>query len=373
MPVPSTLFHYLTILGTQLLQAFRQWTKPNRTSLAHGALSDFTRSKSELILENALLRQQLIVLERQVKRPQLTWRERGVMVFLSGWLKTWKETVLIVQPDTILRWHRDLFRLVWRRKSRSEARHGRPPMAAEKINLIQRLARENHLWGAERIRGELLKLGVRVARSTVQKYVQRLRITGPGDQSWATFLRNHAPQIWACALVQTYDILFRTIFVFVIIELGSRRVVHFNVTRHPTDAWIAQQLREATPFRARPDYLIHDNDGKFGLKVAAAAAGTEIEVLHTPVEAPKANAICERFIGSLRHECLDHILILRERHLYRVVKEYVAFFNHARPHQGIHQQIPCAPSSLEEDLPLGGANISHPVLGGLHHDYRRAA
>ncbi len=196
-----------------------------------------------------------------------------------------------------------------------------------------------------------------MARSTVQKYVQRLRITGPGDQSWATFLRNHAPQIWACDFVQTYDIVFRTIFVFVIIELGSRRVVHFNVTRHPTDAWIAQQLREATPFGERPSYLIRDNDGKSGSKVAAVAADTEIEVLCTPVEAPKANAICERFIGSLRRECLDHILILSERHLCRVVKEYVTFFNHARPHQGINQQIPCVPSSLEQEPPREGSSV----------------
>ena len=239
--------------------------------------------------------------------------------------------------------------------------------------MIQRLARENQLWGAERIRGELLKLGANVARSTVQRYVQRLRITGPGDQNWAAFLRNHAPQIWACDFVQTYDIVFRTIFVFVIIELGSRRVVHFNITRHPTDAWLAQQLREATPFGERPGYLIHDNDGKFGSKVAAVAAATEIEVLHTPVEAPKANAICERFIGSLRRECLDHILILSKRHLYRVVKEYTNYFNHARPHQGIDQQIPCTSFSMKDDLPMEGAIISHSVLGGLHHDYRRAA
>ena len=178
LPIPSTLLHYLTIIGTQLLQAFRQWTKPNRTSQAHGIVSDFTRSKSDLMLENALLRQQLIVLERQVKRPQLTWRDRGIMVFLSSCLKTWKETVLIVQPDTITRWHRDLFRLVWRLKSRSGAKPGRPAISAQKIGLIQRLARENQLWGAERIRGELLKLGVSVARSTVQKYVERLRVAG---------------------------------------------------------------------------------------------------------------------------------------------------------------------------------------------------
>jgi transposase InsO family protein len=156
------------------------------------------------------------------------------------------------------------------------------------------------------------------------------------------------------------------------VELGSRRVVHFNVTRQPTDAWVAQQLREATPFGDRPGYLIHDNDGKFGSQFAAVADGSDIEILLTPVEAPRANAICERFIGSVRRECLDHVLILGERHLHRVMKEYVAYFNYARPHQGRGQQIPCAEAS-QDDIASEGTIISHPVLGGLHHDYRRAA
>jgi putative transposase len=370
--VQSFLIHHLTTLAHRLLQTLRQWTKPNRTSLTGGAVTDLTRSKSDLIIENALLRQQMIVLGRQVKRPHLTWRDRGIMVLLASWLKTWKEALLIVQPDTVLRWHRDIFRLIWRHKSKSDTNIGRPPISAEKIGLIRRLARENQLWGAERIRGELLKLGMRVARSTVQKYLQGLRSAGPGNQTWATFLRNHASEIWACDFLQTYDALFRTIFVFVIIELGSRRVVHFTVTRHPNDAWIAQQLREATPFGIGPGYLIRDNDGKYGEQFAAVVDGSNIEVLPTPVEAPKANAICERFLGSVRRECLDYILILSEAHLYHVVKEYVVFFNHARPHQGIDQQIPCASTPKEDAVP-DGMIISRPVLGGLHHDYRRAA
>jgi len=179
-------------------------------------------------------------------------------------------------------------------------------------------------------------------------------------------LRNHASEIWACDFLQTYDILFRTVFVFVIIELGSRRVVHFGVTRSPTDAWVAQQLREATPFGEGPRYLIHDNDSKCGESFKRVAA--QIDVLKTPVRAPKANAICERFLGSLRRECLDLILILSERHLYRVVKEYMAYFNRARPHQGIEQGIPCRPERLETP-PVNGKLSSRPVLSSLHHDY----
>ena len=192
------------------------------------------------------------------------------------------------------------------------------------------------------------------------------RTKGTGQVTWATFLRKHASEIWACDFLQTYDVLFRTVFVFVIIELGSRRVVHFGVTRNPTDQWTAQQLREATPFGEKPRFLIRDNDSKFGPSFERVAA--EIEVLKTPYRAPKANAICERFLGSLRRECLDHFLILSERHLYRLVKEYKEYFNHARPHQGIEQHIPCHPERPEAP-PANGKVASRPVLSGLHHDY----
>jgi putative transposase len=238
------------------------------------------------------------------------------------------------------------------------------------VQLIRRLARENPLWGAERIRGEMLKQNMRVAKSSVQKYTQDLRRVGPSGQSWGTFLRNHASEIWACDFLQTYDALFRSIFVFGIIELESRRVVHVNVTRHPTDAWVAQQLREATPFGEGPRFLIRDNDKKYGGQFQHVVDGADIDILNTPVEAPRANAFCERFLGSLRRECLDYMLILSERHLRRIVSEYVTYFNRARPHQGINQRIPCDPPL--PDHPEGEI-VGVPVLGGLHHDYRRKA
>jgi len=335
---------------------------------------DLTRSKPELVLENALLRQQLIVLKRQIKRPKLTWRDRALFVLLASKLRTWKNALVIVQPDTVLRWHRELFRWVWKRRSRSKGKRGRPPLTDEVVALIKQMAKENRTWGAERIRGELLKLRLRVSKSAIQKYIEEVRKSHPAKQNWSTFLRNHpstgsghrASQIWACDFLQTYDIFFRTIFVFVIIELGSRRVVHFGVTRNPTDRWVAQQLREATPFGEGPRYLIHDNDDKYGDSFKQVTAG--IKVLKTPYRAPKANAICERFLGSLRRECLDHGLILNERHLHRVVKEYKGYFNHARPHQGIKQRIPCRPEQLEAP-PVNGKLASRPVLAGLHHDY----
>jgi putative transposase len=282
-------------------------------------------------------------------------------------LRTWKQALHIVQPDTLLRWHRDLFRSVWKRKSKSTKKPGRPPLSDDVVALIRRMASENHTWGAKRIRGELKKLGIEAAKSTIQRYLRDIRGPLASKQSWATFLRNHASQIWARDFLQTYDLFFRPLFVFVIVALGSRQIVHFAVTRSPTDAWVAQQLRNATPFGEGPRYLIRDNDSKYGPSFARVAVG--IEVLRTPYRAPRANAICERFLGSLRRECLDHILILGEGQLRRTLKEYVRYFNHARPHQGIAQSIPCPP----ESLPHSGRVISLPVLGGLHHDYRRRA
>ena len=324
------------------------------------------------MLENTLLRQQLIVLQRQVKRPTLTWRDRALFVLIACKLPRWKTALLIVQPDTLLRWHRDLFRWVWRRKSMHQREGGRQPLAEDVVTLIKEMARDNRTWGAERIRVELLKLGIKVAKSTIQKYIRAVRGPLSAKQIWSTFLRNHAKDIWACDFLQTYDFFFRVIFVFLVIELDSRRLVHFGVTRSPDDAWVAQQLRVAAPFGQGPRFLIRDNDNKFGDAFARVADGSGIEVLPTPYQAPKANAVCERFLGSVRRECLNFFLILNERHLRKIMKQYQVYFNHARPHQGINQHNPCPPEQPKEQHTRGEI-ISRPVLGGLHHDYQRQA
>jgi putative transposase len=311
-------------------ERFKQWTKPGTEALVEGTLADVTRSKGESIAENALLRQQVIILQRQVKRPQLTPRDRGLLVLLAKWTRRWKEALAIVKPDTLLGWHRQGFRLYWRHKSRTTQRE--PQIAQETIDLIRQMAVENRLWGAKRILGELKKLGIHVSKRTVQRYMRQARKNLPPRQSgqtWATFLKNHGSEIWACDFLQVYDLLFRPLFLFFIVEMGSRRVVHVGVTRSPSDAWVAQQVREATPFGTGPKYLIRDNDDKFGVQFKHAVAG--IKLLKTPVHAPKANAVCERFLGSVRRECLDHLLILSEGHLRRIVMEYVAYFNQARP------------------------------------------
>jgi putative transposase len=273
----------------------------------------------------------------------------------------------------VLRWHRQGFRLFWRRKSAPRSRPS--PLATATSDLIQRMARDNPLWGAERIRGELLKLGLRVSRRTIQKYTRPARPSRPPGQTWATFLANHAHELWACDFLQVTDLLFRPLFAFFLVEHASRRVVHVGVTRHPTDAWVAQQLREATPHGERPRFLLHDHDAKYGARFAQVAEARGIAVVRTPVAAPRANAIVERFLRSARRECLDHLLLLGERHLRRALGEYVAYFNQARPHQGRDQRVPVpsAPPTPAPTRPAGGDVIAVPVLGGLHHAYRRAS
>jgi transposase InsO family protein len=336
---------------------------------AAGTGGDLLRSRAQLLVENALLRQQVLVLRRGVAHPALTPADRSVLVLLAGRVRAWRHALLIVRPETLLGWHRAGFRALWRWKSRPGP--GRPPLPAATVALIRRLAAENPLWGAERIRGELLKVGIPVAKRTIQTYLRGHRTPRPQGQPWATFLRNHAAVVWACDFLPVTDVLFRPVYAFVVIALGSRRVVHVGVTRHPTDAWIAQQLREATPCGQRPRYLIRDNDGKYGAIFARVAAASDITILRTPYRAPRANAHCERFLGSVRRECLDHVLVLGERHLARVLREYVAYFNRARPHQGLGQATP--EPSLGTPGEDEGPIFARAVLGGLHHTYQRAA
>jgi putative transposase len=348
-----------------------RWTKPFSSSLLLGTLADLGRSNAELVAENVLLRQQLLILKRQVKRPPVTRVDRLLLVLLARLVRNWHQALLIVQPDTLLRWHRELFRWYWKRKSKTSTH--KPKVAADTIALIRQMAKDNRLWGAERIRGELLKLGLRVCKRTIQKYMRTVRTHQPRGQKWATFLRNHAGQIWACDFLQVTNLFFRPLFAFFLIELKSRRVIHVGVTRSPTDAWVAQKLREATPYGQAPKYLIRDNDSKFGPCFTRVARTSGIKILKTPYHAPRANAICERFLRSVRQECLDHLLILQEKQLQRVLNAYVVYFNQARPHQGIGQQIPDPRGSDTSSHHTGDKVIALPVMGGLHHDYQWAA
>jgi transposase InsO family protein len=288
-------------LAIRVTSALRNACRPS--TITGGLIADLTRSRGEPLAENAFLRQQLIVASRGVKRPGFRGYERGLLVLLARLLPRWRDALLLVKPETVLRWHREGFRLFWRRKSRlTNPRESR--LAPDVIALIQRMAAGSRLWGAERIRGELLKLGVRVAKRTVQRYMRSMRPAAPrGRQSWRTFLRNHA--VWACDFLQTYDVGFRPIFAFFIVDVNAKRVVHVAVTRAPTQAWTAQQLRNATPFGQEAKFIIRDRDDKFGAVFDRVATGAGIRVLRTAIQAPLMNSVCERFLGSVRRECLD--------------------------------------------------------------------
>ena len=348
-----------------------RWTKPSHNPLLLGTVVDLARGKSELIAENALLRHQLVILRRQIKRPRYTKTDRLLLVLLARAVQAWRQALLIVQPETLLKWHRQGFRLLW--KHRSKPRSTQAKVSAETTALIKEMARNNRLWGAERIRGELLKLDIRVCKRTIQKYLRRMCPPRPRRQNWRTFLHNHAAEIWACDFLQVTDLFFRSFFAFFIIELKSRKVIHVGVTKSPTDSWVAQQLREATPYGQAPRYLIRDNDDKFGSCFARVAATSNLKILKTPYYASRANAICERFLGSVRRECLDLMLILHEKQLHRTLNAYVAYFNRARPHQGVQQQIPDQGGSSVSFDHEKEKVISVPILGGLHHEYQKVA
>ena len=371
-PVLSTLRRRLRSVVTSVVErarsAFREATRP--LPLVTGLAVDLTRSRQELLAENALLRQQLIVASRKVKRPAFRPHERGVVVLLSRLVRNWRDAVLLVKPDTILHWHREGFRLFWRWKSRQPGKP-QPRLPADVIALIRRMAEGNATWGAERIRGELLKLGIHVAKRTIQRYMRAVRPPAPPrGQKWHSFLQNHT--VWACDFLQTYDIWFRPIFAFFIIDINSKEVVHVGVTRGPSENWTAQQLRDATPFGQGPQFMIRDRDDKFGAEFDRVAKGANTKVIRTAVKAPLMNSIMERYVGSARREALDHVIILGERHMKRVLEEYsFRYFNTMRPHQGLAQRIPVPiPRQISGDA---SKVVAIPVLGGLHHDYSAAA
>ena len=297
------------------------------------------RPKALLALENLCLRQQLAVLSHRQKRPLLRNRDRRFWILMSRWFASWQECLILVQPETVLGWHARGWRAYWRWRSRKR-KAGRKRIPPERRELIRRMARENPLWGQGRIMAELVKLGHLVSPRTVRKYMRR-PWSGTPSPRWREFLRQQAKDIWACDFLTVRTLTFQTLYVFFLIHHATREIVHARVTRHPTAAWTGQQLVNACFDRAAPRYLIRDRDGIYGAEFSCRAASLGLREVRTPVRAPKANAIAERFVGTLRRECLDHVFVFNERHLQKLVDEFVDYYNRHRPHRSLDQRPPC--------------------------------
>lgn len=321
------------------------------------------KSKSRLEAENAALRHQLIVLRRKVPgRVRLTNNDRWFLIQLYRWFPSILRVLTIIQPETLVRWHRAGFRFYWRWISGS--RGGRPRIKRDLRVLIRQMSMENPLWGAPRIHGELLKLGFDVAQSTVAKYMATRR--GPPSQGWRTFLQNHAPNIAAMDLFVVPTIGFTLLYAFVIVRLGRRELVWINVTTNPTAEWIAFQITEAFPWDDAPQYLIRDRDRIYGTIVTRRLRAMGIRDKPTAPASPWQNGFAERLIGSIRRECLDHFIVLGEAHLRRLLGAYASYYNDIRTHRSLDKDAP-----LPRPVQRTGIISSLPILGGLHHHYIR--
>ena len=331
------------------------------------------RPRAALAAENLFLRRQLALYrERNVKARRPDRVTRVALAYFARLFDNWREVLMIVQRRTLLGWHRAGFRLLWRWKSKA----GRPAIPIELRRLIKQMAQDNPVWGEERIANELLvKLGIRLSPRTVRKYMPKRPSGTPcGDQRWRTFLRNHAKAIVACDFLVSVTATFRLLYVFVVIEHGSRKLVHFNVTRNPSAGWTLQQLREALAFNEQYRSLLHDRDQIFAKHLDESIKNLGLHVLKSPSHSPKANAICERVIGTIRRECLDWLIPLSEAHLRTILREWVAHYNRGRPHMCLGPGIPDPPhASVARQQSSHRLNIAHlrvrPVLGGLHHEY----
>jgi transposase InsO family protein len=331
-------------------------------------LIDILRSRASLHLEMLAMRQQLaMVADGDRKRLSFRPSERIFWVWLYRLWPTCLQTLMIFKPDTLVRWHRKGFRLYWTWKSR-RCRIGRPTIDADVRELVRTMSRNNIGWGAPRIHGELQMVGIRVSESTVAKYMIGHR--KPPSQAWKTFLANHTTDLVSVDFFTVPTATFRIMYVFVILHHERREIVHFNATYHPTAEWAAQQIVEAFPFDTAPGYLIRDRDSIYGARFRNRVKSLSIEEVLTAPRSPWQNPYVERIIGSIRRECLNHVIILNERHLRRQLKSYSTYYHEARTHLSLDKQSP-VPRSIEP--PELGKVVAIPHVGGLHHEYRRAA
>jgi len=330
-------------------------------------LSAFFRSRYNLGLEILALRQQLGVLKRKHPRPRLRIQDRIFWILLRRLWPAWSNILVIVKPETVVAWHRAGFRLFWRIRSRAKNK-GRPKTDAELRRLIQRMASENPTWGAPRIHGELLKLGFDVSERTVSRFLRRLSPPDQARKLWSTFLRNHREVIAAMDFFTVPTLTFRVLYCFFVIEHGRRKIVHFNVTEHPTGPWIVQQLREAFPESCPYRYAILDGDGKFGKEVTDVLTTDGMKPVRISPASPWQNGVAERWIGSCRRELLDHVIVLNDVHLRRLIRDYISYYHADRIHDSLEKDTPgMRPISSKPNQ--SARMLSFPRVGGLHHRY----
>jgi putative transposase len=326
------------------------------------------RKRRELALENLALRQQLGVLKRKKGVPRLKEKDRVFWVVLSRIWPAWREALHLVKADTVVAWQRQGFKIYWARISQRKS-GGRPQASSDVRALIMRMTTANPYWGAPRIHGELLKLGIEISERTVSRLMPKNR--KPPSQTWRAFLNNHVKDLVSVDFFTVPTVSFRVLFVFVVLAHHRRRIVHFNVTEHPTAGWTGQQMVEAFPEDTAPRYLLRDRDKIYGYDFRERIQSMSIEEVLCAPASPWQRAYVERLIGSVRRECLDHVIVLGEGHLRKILKSYLEYYHRSRTHLGLGKDAP-EPRAVE--LPKLGEIVELPQVGGLHHRYvRRAA
>ncbi len=326
----------------------------------------FGKGHRAVVLENLSLRQQLAIYKRKQKRPRLIGWDRWFWIGLSHVWKDWRRALVVVHPDTLVRWHRERFRRYWANLSKATARRGRPSTPREIRALIHAMAQANPLWRAPRIHGELQKLGIEISERTVSRILRSVK--RPPSQTWRTFLQNQLNEIVAIDFFTVPTIRLRVLYVFLVIEHQRRRVLHFGITEHPTAAWSGQQMMEAFSDRDAKRYLIRDPDSIYGQEFRNRVQSLGLNEVISAPRSPWQNAYVERLIGSIRRECLDHVVVLSQRHLGHLLNSYFAYYHRSRTHLALAKDAPEPRAVLHR-----GEIAAIPQVGGLHHRYERRA
>jgi hypothetical protein len=330
------------------------------------------RSRHDLLLENLALRQQLAVLKRRHPQPRFAAPDKLFWVILRRLLPGWKRALILVEPETIVRWHRTGFKLYWTWLSRHRNRVGRKCVSKELRELIFRMVAENPTWGAPRIHGELKMLGYDISERTVLRWMRKAPRNPERVMRWATFLSNHREAIAAMDFFTVPTLAFGVHYCFFVIAHDRRRILHCNVTKHPTSAWVVQQLREAFPYDSAPSYLIFDRGAQFNEEVIDTMKSFGIQPKRTSFRSPWQNGVAGRWVGNCRRDLLDHVIVLNVRHLKRLMNEYIRYYHEDRTHLALAKGTSAGREAASNSGP-GGRIIAMPRLGGLHHRYDLAA